>query len=485
MKTVRSKLAIPVACLIVLTIAFLSGCGGTEPGTKLKDPTREPVEAASEGQLLTIDDVLDIDAVSEFRISPDGSSIAWVVDGQELFLVDIEAGGSRQVDLPGGVTVAQPRWSPDSKRLAFISDAPAAGAGEPGLPQVWVLDVTGEGLSSITEALSGVIALSWAGLDTILYTSPDGGPEQRPGDNTIRVSDYSDTPTRLFSVNLETQAVEKLTDNDDRITSISASPDGKHAFYTRTMCVNDIYLWQWQQKIPFDNYLFDLETREEKQVFAESRWIVGGGGQWSPDSDRLYVIDNYDTDEILANYLSIVRSIDIESGAEEKINLDWSRGVDQMHSLHYGCLAPTDEGFLALLADGPNPRLANYTRPGSNWERSMLEGQHQGNIFSFDASANGKTICYNYSTSNDPQQLYVARLNGSATLCCQYMVVRRRACRINLWRAGTGRCVLPRRGAPWCSQQTITAVLTTVSSSRSHSLEATTTICQSRISRRV
>lgn len=414
MKKATSVTAVIISCCVILAAAGVVGCGDGEPEVQLKDPTRQAVDAASEEQMLTFNDVIDMEAVSEYRISPDGLRVAWAVNAARLYLADVGDLSGSQIDLPGNSTVTHIAWSPDSRRIAFAADAPLGDAGETGLPQVWVLDPERGETSPVTTAPQGVVALSWAGPDRILYTSPEGGPEERPDDDTVRVSDYGDTPVRLFGLDLTTQEVEKLSDNDDRIISVSASPDGKYVFYTRTECAQDIYLWQWQQIIPFNHYVLELDSGEERQVFEESRWIVGGGGQWSPDSATLYVLDNYSEDEVLMNYLTLVRTLDVESGREEQVDLGWERGIDQMNSLAYGCLAPVDGGFLTLLADGAYPKVARYTDTGSGWEQSIPEGEHQGNIFSFDAAEDGKTICYNHSTANDPSQLYIGSINGDA-----------------------------------------------------------------------
>jgi dipeptidyl aminopeptidase/acylaminoacyl peptidase len=52
-------------------------------------------------------------------------------------------------------------------------------------------------------------------------------------------------------------------------------------------------------------------------------------------------------------------------------------------------------------------------REGDGWRKEMLEGAHQGNIFSIAVSADGNTACYDYSTAAEPPQLYAASLDGA------------------------------------------------------------------------
>ena len=60
------------------------------------------------------------------------------------------------------------------------------------------------------------------------------------------------------------------------------------------------------------------------------------------------------------------------------------------------------DGFIALLEDGCNPKLMQYVKSGQSYEPRMMKAEHQGNIFSFDLNTNGKFICYEHSTSSKP-----------------------------------------------------------------------------------
>lgn len=131
MKKALTITAITISCSLMFMM-IVSGCGTDEPGVELKDPSKEPVLGASAEELLNIDDVLGMEAVTEYRISPDGLYVAWVVGAERLYLAEVEDGNERQVDVPGSSTIAHIAWSPDSTKLAFAADAPSGGGAEPG-----------------------------------------------------------------------------------------------------------------------------------------------------------------------------------------------------------------------------------------------------------------------------------------------------------------------------------------------------------------
>jgi len=121
------------------------------------------------GRGVTVDDFLRIQMISDPRISPDGSRIAFVkrnLDAEknksrsEIWVTDIAAGVSRQFT---GVESADssPRWSPDGKQIAFLSDRLKPKA------QIFVIPVDGGEARPISkfESDGAIQAISW---------SPDG-----------------------------------------------------------------------------------------------------------------------------------------------------------------------------------------------------------------------------------------------------------------------------------------------------------------------
>ena len=84
---------------------------------------------------MTPEDLYDFHFLADAQISPDGSRVAYVVrtmdrddnayrSGIWLVPADGSSEGARFTAGPG--QDAQPRWSPDGKTLAFVSDRDAA-----------------------------------------------------------------------------------------------------------------------------------------------------------------------------------------------------------------------------------------------------------------------------------------------------------------------------------------------------------------------
>jgi dipeptidyl aminopeptidase/acylaminoacyl peptidase len=122
---------------------------------------------------ITEKDLFDFVWVANPQVSPDGSRVAFtrvVVDAKRtgyetsLWTVDT-AGGKSPVRLTNGKHDGAPRWSPDGKRIAFVRGGEKDDAGKPKPPQIAVLSLEGGEAWVITSLPKGASNPVW---------SPDG-----------------------------------------------------------------------------------------------------------------------------------------------------------------------------------------------------------------------------------------------------------------------------------------------------------------------
>ncbi|MCD9457511.1 Tol-Pal system beta propeller repeat protein TolB [Marinibactrum halimedae] len=139
------------------------------------------------------------------RWSPDGKKIAYVsfeTSRPAVFIQDIFSGQRQQMTNFQGLNGA-PSWSPDGKQLAFVLS-------KDGNPEIYTMDIATKRYSRITNHFAIDTEPSWSGDGkSIIFTSNRGGQPQ------------------IYQVTLASGRVERLTFYGDYNARSSLSPDGK------------------------------------------------------------------------------------------------------------------------------------------------------------------------------------------------------------------------------------------------------------------
>jgi dipeptidyl aminopeptidase/acylaminoacyl peptidase len=124
------------------------------------------VSIAQQKRAITFDDLIGFGRVSDPEISPDGKTVAFVVTSynkaentsySNIYLIPIDGGQIRQLTTEKKSNNT-PRWMPDGKSVAFVSN-------RDGLSQIWIVPVTGGEARKVTT-----ISTEASGL----VVSPDG-----------------------------------------------------------------------------------------------------------------------------------------------------------------------------------------------------------------------------------------------------------------------------------------------------------------------
>jgi dipeptidyl aminopeptidase/acylaminoacyl peptidase len=206
-------------------------------------PAKSPPKAAAQESKQSLFKAQHFDQAA---ISPDGKRVAWVeirgdTDGaptgkQDIFMQDVSAAGKPVRVTAGALTVhfneGGIAWSPDSKRIAFISDAVKSGQ-----PQLYVTNSNGDPARKLTSVKGFLAEPKWSPdrkSIAVLFTenaTREAGPLVAETPETGEIKDAF-FEQRLAIVDAATGKLRQVTPADTYIYEYDWAPDGKSVVLT-------------------------------------------------------------------------------------------------------------------------------------------------------------------------------------------------------------------------------------------------------------
>ena len=240
----------------------------------------------------TLDDLLTLKTVTGTQISPDAKKVAYTVGYgdfkqdafiTQIWLADSPSGKSFQLTR-GEKSSTNPRWSPDGKWLAFLSNR------IDDKNQIFVIDPTGGEAQPLTRSETAISNFAWSEDGrTIAYTATE--PVSQPlKDRKDYYGDYDVVREGYSYVHLWTIDVaeamkgpaagkQRTKKNDFSIDSFAWSPDGSKIAFSATINPDLI------QGTTSDVYLLNLSDDSVRKIVATPG--PDNNPRFSPDGKQI------------------------------------------------------------------------------------------------------------------------------------------------------------------------------------------------------
>ena len=195
--------------------------------------------AAETAKLLTPETSLNLRSISDLQFSPDGARVAFIVTeppkgerrARHIWLYDKKSGAVRQFTF-SSKDETSPRWSPDGKQLAFLSNRDDQ-------QQIYVMRADSGEAAAVTKGKRGVRTFAWSpNGKQIAYLAPDAksdAEEKKDKDqDDARVVDKDDKQPRLWLLTLATSEAKALTNSKWEISELAWLPTGDRLVVSAT-----------------------------------------------------------------------------------------------------------------------------------------------------------------------------------------------------------------------------------------------------------
>ena len=186
----------------------------------------------------------------------------------EIYLMDVNGGNQRNLT-NNRHNDFQPAWSPDGKRIVFVSNRDGHFIGNRPVSEVYVMDANGKNQQRLTNNPNDDLSPSW---------SPDS---KRITFVSRRVDGDKHRHREIYVMDANGKNQQRLTNNPNDDLNPSWSPDGKRIVFSSVRDGHFI----GKVRITDEVYVMDTDGKNQQRITENRKndWDL----VWSPDGERI------------------------------------------------------------------------------------------------------------------------------------------------------------------------------------------------------
>ncbi len=362
-------------------------------------PDRRPADA---GGPLEPADIMRLRDMREAEISPDGGMILFTVQQQmstfspdQSAIWSVPADGSQpgRPFIAGGGADAGPRWSPDGRWVAFLSNRKTSvGATDPPSRQIWLTPSTGGDAAPLTALPSDVVDIAWSpDGKQIACLAADPDTDKEKADKAAKRDwvevDKPEHFTRMWIVDVAGRTARRVSPDGVNVVAMDWSPNGERIALkvTDSPGVNDIF---YHSRLVLIDPVSGVIGKPLFEPVAE-------GPKWSPDGRSILV------EEILTpGFIGLApRLVEVASARVTKLADAWPGLLTKVR------WAPDGRSILALSFEQTRSRLVRIDPHGGAVSPTAA---FAGEAADFTTSGDGKRFAVALSSPDRPADVWVA-----------------------------------------------------------------------------
>jgi dipeptidyl aminopeptidase/acylaminoacyl peptidase len=354
------------------------------------------ITPADEKQPVTIDDIFTLKDIQDVQLSPDGSTIIYVVSSADFnenaYNTDIwkiAYSGGEPIQMTTSIkNDYHPRWSPDGRVIAFLSNRDSKN-------QIYLMNPNGGEAIKLTNSTTSISDFAWSPCGKkIAYLALEPPTEEEKKREKEQIDpievDKHYKMKCLHLIDIKSKEVTQLTKGKLYINSFAWAPQGDRIAFSAWKTPRPIYY--------YDSDLYVLTLNNGKVQKLVERIGPDTFPHWSPDGKKIAFVSQDGRSEWFINgYLCVIpasggQPVNISRGFDESIRSTYFWDLDSKSIYFIGPTGVTYDLFQLSVEGGKPKRLT-----GRNCIFSNLS-------ISKDLS----TCAFTIENPSDPEEIYIS-----------------------------------------------------------------------------